>query len=158
MTKVLFVCLGNICRSPTAEGIFHHLLRKRGLSNNISVDSAGTSGWHQGERADIRSRNMAKQFGFDLESRSRKLIEQDFHHFDFIIAMDISNKENILALAKTKEQRDKVYLLRDFDPKSPTNSEVPDPYYGGADGFRNVFEICFDACEGLIDYLESEEN
>jgi protein-tyrosine phosphatase len=158
MTKILFVCLGNICRSPTAEGILNHLISTRGISAMIFVDSAGTSGWHQGERADARSRKMAQSYGFDLESRSRKFLESDFQRFDFIIGMDISNQENILSMATSTEQRSKVYLLRDFDPEAPSNSEVPDPYYGGSDGFKNVFTICFKACDGLLDFLETRKN
>ena len=153
MTKILFVCLGNICRSPTAEGVFLHLLKQQNLEDQFFIDSAGTSGWHAGERADPRSRNTAKQFGFDLPSKSRKLTVDDLEHFDYIIAMDRSNYNNIVALATKEEHRQKIYLFRDFDPASAPNSEVPDPYYGGPKGFQNVFDICFAASRGLLSQL-----
>ena len=158
MTKVLFVCLGNICRSPTAEGVFLHLLKQQNITDRFTVDSAGTSGWHVGESADPRSRNTAKQFGFDLLSRSRKITVSDFDRFDYIIAMDRSNHRDIIALTSNEEHRNKVHMFRDFDPKSPANSEVPDPYYGGPQGFQNVFDICFAASRGLLSHINQSNS
>ena len=154
MTKILFVCLGNICRSPTAEGVMQHLIENRNLQKKISIDSAGTSGWHIGERADPRSRKTAQQRGFDLHSRSRKFIAQDFQNFDYIIAMDQPNKRDILKLAASETDKNKVHLFRTFDPASQDSAEVPDPYYGGDQGFETVFDICFAACEGLLEHLK----
>lgn len=153
MTKIVFVCLGNICRSPTAEGVFLNLLKQENLEGQFFIDSAGTSGWHIGEAADPRSRNTAKRFGFDLLSRSRKLTADDLEHFDYIIAMDKSNYHNIISLSTTEKHRTKVFLFRDFDPDSPPNSDVPDPYYGGSEGFQTVFDICFAASRGLLNHL-----
>jgi len=158
MTKIVFVCLGNICRSPTAEGVMLHLIKKKNLQNKLIVDSAGTYGAHVGERADPRSRETAQQKGFELPSRSRQFFRKDLALFDYIVAMDRSNYNDILQLAKTPEERSKVFLFRDFDPNSPPNSDVPDPYYGGKTGFEKVFDICFSGCDGLLKYLEENEN
>ena len=156
MTRIVFVCLGNICRSPTAEGVMNHLLKERTLTHKVYIDSAGTSGWHAGDSADHRSRETAKRYGFDLESRSRKFTVDDFRNFDYIIAMDKSNKQNILQLSSSEEDREKVYLFRNFDVNSPPNSDVPDPYYGGEKGFDHVFSICFAGCKGLLKHLEEQ--
>ena len=153
MTKILFVCLGNICRSPTAEGVFLYLLQQQNIAEDFFVDSAGTSGFHVGESADSRSRNTAKQFGFDLLSKSRQITVADLENFDYIVAMDRSNYKNIIELSDVEEHHNKVHLFRDFDSESPTNSDVPDPYYGGHQGFQNVFNICFAASRGLLNRI-----
>ena len=150
MVSVLFVCLGNICRSPTAEGIFADMCIKNGIESAVLVDSAGTGGWHVGELADPRSRAEAQRRGLMLQSRSRKIRSQDFQDFDLILAMDQSNLRNILRLAETEADKARVYLLRDFDSESPPGSDVPDPYYGGTNGFPEVFDICERACQGLL--------
>ena len=150
MVSVLFVCLGNICRSPTAEGIFANMCLKNGLKGQVLVDSAGTGGWHAGELADPRSRAEAQRRGLMLQSRSRKFRSEDFQNFDLILAMDQSNLDNILRMAETKADQERVHLLRAFDPESPPGSEVPDPYYGGRNGFPDVFDICERACRGLL--------
>ena len=155
MLSVVFVCLGNICRSPTAEGIFLSMTAKNGLSDSIYVDSAGTGGWHIGELADPRSREEAQRRGVELPSRSRQFRSEDFDQFDLIIAMDRSNLRNILRLARTESDRSRVHLLRDFDPSASPGSEVPDPYYGGPRGFPDVYDICERACQGLLEHCRS---
>ncbi|KAB8152548.1 low molecular weight phosphotyrosine protein phosphatase [Kordia sp. TARA_039_SRF] len=141
-TKILMVCLGNICRSPLAEGILASKLD----ASKFMVDSAGTSGYHNGELPDRRSIATAKQHGLDITNqRSRKFVKGDFKIFDYIFAMDKSNYNNILALAETQEDRDKVYMiLNQISPNS--NEEVPDPYYGGEQGFENVYQMLDEAC------------
>ncbi|PTX61716.1 protein-tyrosine phosphatase [Kordia periserrulae] len=141
-TKILMVCLGNICRSPLAEGILASKLD----SSKFMVDSAGTSGYHNGELPDKRSIATAKQHGLDITNqRSRKFTKNDFREFDYIFAMDESNYDNILALAETQEERDKVHMiLNQISPNS--NAEVPDPYYGGEQGFENVYQMLDEAC------------
>ena len=153
MISVCFVCLGNICRSPTAEGVFLHLLDEEGLDERVFVDSAGTSSHHVGEAADRRSQKTANRRGFHLPSRSRQFTVGDFERFDFIVAMDLSNKQNLMALARSDTERMKITLLRDYDSSSPLNSEVPDPYYGGTGGFEMVFDMCFAACGGLLEEI-----
>jgi protein-tyrosine phosphatase len=141
-TKILMVCLGNICRSPLAEGILASKLDP----TKFFVDSAGTAGYHVGELPDRRSIVTAKQHGIDITyQRSRKFIRSDFQTFDFIFAMDQSNYNNILSLATTAKDRAKVHMiLNQISPNS--NSEVPDPYYGGDQGFENVYQMLDEAC------------
>ncbi len=148
-TKILMVCLGNICRSPLAEGILASKLDP----SKFEVDSAGTAGYHVGELADRRSIVTAKQHGLDISyQRCRKFIYQDFTMFDYIFAMDQSNYDNILSLAKTPEDRAKVhFILNQISPNS--NAEVPDPYYGGDQGFENVFQMLDEACSIFAEKL-----
>ena len=153
MIRICFVCLGNICRSPTAEGVMLHLIEQHQLNDKLSVDSAGTSGWHEGSPADSRSQETAQGRGIVLHSRSRRFIQDDFRKFDYIIAMDKSNLGNMLRLARTEQDRSKLSLLRQFDAASPKDSDVPDPYYGGPQGFDQVFDICMAGCEGLLKYI-----
>lgn len=149
MVRVLFVCLGNICRSPTAEGIFAHLVTQAGLVDSIEIDSAGTGAWHTGERADRRARETAARRGIELMSRARAVVPADFEHFDYIVAMDRSNRDNLLEQAPP-EHAHKVVMMRSFDPTAQPEQEVPDPYYGGDDGFENVCDLVTRACEGLL--------
>lgn len=156
MVKLCFVCLGNICRSPTADGIMHHLVETKGFSGKILVDSAGTGGWHAGEKADPRSRKTAEANGVKLQSIARKFVAEDFRRFDYILAMDRNNRRDILDIAQSEDDENKVYLFRSFDPQSAQNAEVPDPYYGGESGFQDVFDICMRGCEGLLTHLVKE--
>jgi len=150
--RVVFVCMGNICRSPTAEGVFRDVVKKRNLQNFIKVDSAGTHAYHIGESPDSRSQSTAKSRGVDLSSqRARKVVANDFECFDYVIAMDHSNYENLKVLA-TSEQQEKLHLFMDF-ALDWDNAEVPDPYYGGGDGFKNVFDMVQSASEGLLDSI-----
>ncbi|TVQ01441.1 MAG: low molecular weight phosphotyrosine protein phosphatase [Balneolaceae bacterium] len=151
--KVCFVCLGNICRSPTAEGIFQHLVNERKLSSYFIVDSAGTSAYHIGEPANSKSQWTANRHGIKLYSKARRFEASDLDEFDLILAMDQENLKNMQRLSKNGRHLDKVKLMRDFDSQ-PENGEVPDPYYGGMDGFQNVFDVLKRSCENLLDELE----
>ena len=152
MINLCFVCLGNICRSPTAEGVMLHLLEENGLSDQVAVDSAGTGAYHTGEPADARSARAALKRGVELPSRARQFKAADFERFDYVLAMDTSNFRNLEALAPGR-YADKLFLLRDFDPQAAKGSSVPDPYYGGERGFEEVLDQCFAGCQGLLDHL-----
>lgn len=146
--KVLFVCLGNICRSPTAEGVFRHKLRAAGLEDRVQVDSAGTGDWHVGKAPDSRTRQAAQRRGYDLSAlRARQVEAADFQRFDLILAMDQSNLRNLQALRPAGAQADLDLYLRRFDLAL---DEVPDPYYGGEDGFEQVLDLIEQASEALL--------
>lgn len=152
--SILFVCLGNICRSPLAEGIFLHLARQRGI-DGLVVDSCGTGGWHEGEGPDARALAVARARGVHLPSIARQVrAPHDFQSFTHIVAMDASNMENLLAVGAPAER---VRLMRSYDPtyRDGTAPDVPDPYYGGDDGFDKVFDMLLAACEGLLDEIEA---
>ena len=152
ITRVLFVCLGNICRSPTAEGVFQSLVNQRGLQQSIHVDSAGTSNWHIGSPPDPRAIEAARTRGFDLSSlRARQAIAQDFSEFDYVIAMDHENYANLSKLA-TPEQQTKLHLFLEFADKV-SEVEVPDPYFGSAGGFPHVLDLIENASSGLLDHI-----
>jgi protein-tyrosine phosphatase len=152
--KLVFVCLGNICRSPTAEGVFQDLVKKAGLQAYFEVDSAGTSAYHVGERADSRSRAAAERHGVSLLSRSRKFEQFDLDYFDLIIPMDTQNQRDIQSLMHGGSVLEKVILLREFDEFAKDDLNVPDPYYGGSDGFEQVFQMVKRSCEGLLMQLK----
>ena len=156
VVRVCFVCLGNICRSPTAEGIFRKLVADAGVADRFAIESAGTGDWHVGDPPDRRSAATAKARGVVLEGRAAHFTSHDFARFDYVVAMDRDNRRNLLALARNAEDRGKVHLLRDFDPESPAGSDVPDPYYGGQDGFDRVFDVCHAGSEGLLDHLREK--
>ena len=155
---VCFVCLGNICRSPTAEGVFHKLVQAAGYDDRIAIDSAGTGSWHVGQPADARSRAFARKRGYELSSRARRIDPEDFERFDYVVAMDQDNlralEELRRALGERPGRTPHVGLLRDFDDTAPSGSVVPDPYYGGDRGFEEVLDICERACRGLLDHIE----
>ncbi len=146
---VLFVCLGNICRSPTAEGIFLRQVREAGLEARFHIDSAGTGAWHTGEPADRRSQAEAARRGTHLPSRARQVRPHDFDRFDLILAMDRRNRADLLAMAGNDHHRAKIRLFREFDPE-PGDGEVPDPYYGGPDGFSDVYHMCERTAAALL--------
>jgi protein-tyrosine phosphatase len=153
--RLCFVCLGNICRSPTAEGIMRTLVRQQGLDSYIEVESAGTGTWHIGELADSRARETAKGRGVILDRRAQQFTHEWFNRFDYVLVMDEDIQRTIRRLSPSKEDHAKVHVLRDFDPASPKGSRVPDPYYGGPDGFEEVFDICDAACRGLLAHLRA---
>ncbi len=154
MKRVLFVCLGNICRSPAAEAVTNSIIVQRDLADLITCDSAGVSAYHAGEPADARMRRHGEKRGYFLSSISRQFEPQtDFDQFDFIVAMDQSNISDLKRLSSSTEHHDKLSMMCDF-AVSRSEKEVPDPYYGGADGFEHVFDILEDACLGLINQIE----
>ncbi len=156
MKKVLFVCLGNICRSPAAEGVFRHLVEKEGLQGKIKIDSCGTAAHHQGEAADLRMQEHAKKRGFELTSIARGLERSDLEEFDYIITMDNSNYKNVVALT-ADDLKYKIKMMMDFSSNHP-HDQVPDPYYGGPDGFELVLDLLEDACNGLLEEIKKEMN
>jgi protein-tyrosine phosphatase len=156
MVRICFVCMGNICRSPTAEGVMRHLVAERGLTDRVTIESAGTGDWHVGEAADARSRAAAKTRGYRLDRRAQHFVPAFFARFDYVLAADGDNYSHLLRIAPDDAARAKIHLLRDFDPDSPKGSHVPDPYYGGADGFEVVLDVCEAACRGLLAHLARE--
>ncbi|MCA1994281.1 MAG: low molecular weight phosphotyrosine protein phosphatase [Coleofasciculus sp. S288] len=150
--KLLFVCLGNICRSPSAENIMNHLIEQAGLSESIICDSAGTGGYHIGSPPDRRMAAAADRRGIPLTGKARQFQMSDFEKFDLILAMDRENYEDILSLDPARKYRDKVRLMCDFATHH-SEREVPDPYYGGSEGFDRVIDLLLDACEGLLQYV-----
>lgn len=153
MVRVCFVCLGNICRSPTAEGVMQALVEDAGLTEHIELDSAGTGAYHVGEPPDRRSTAAARQRGIQLRGRARQFEVSDFEDFDYIVAMDAANYRDLRTLCRSDRDAEKLSLLRDFDPESPRGSGVPDPYYGGARGFDDVLDICEAGCRHLLERL-----
>ena len=152
MTRVLFVCLGNICRSPAAESVFLDMVAKRGMEEKFEVDSAGTSGYHAGERADARMIEQAVKRGLDVPSVSRQFTKSDFKKFDKIIVMDDSNYQNVLKLDPSGEYSSKVAKLTDFASEKYQNfNHVPDPYFGGDEGFELVLDLLQDCCAELLE-------
>ncbi len=149
MVKVLFICMGNICRSPTAEGVFRHLLTQRNLHDLVQTDSAGTHAYHVGNPPDPRAQEAAMRRGIDLGAqRARQVCEEDFLHFDYVLAMDRSNLVDLRATCP-ESCRDKLGLFLDYAPHLEVR-EVPDPYYGGAAGFERVLDMIEAASEGLL--------
>lgn len=151
--KVCFVCLGNICRSPTGEGIFLHKVKEAGLQNYFYIDSAGTAAYHVGEPANSKSQSTANKHGVNLPSRARRFEYSDFEEFDLILAMDSNNLRNLEDMDRKNMHTDKIKMMREFDP-SPDDGEVPDPYYGGMQGFENVFQILERSTEELLSLLK----
>ena len=151
---VTFVCMGNICRSPTAEAVMRHLVREAAFEEAIAVDSAGTGAWHVGEERDQRSRAVAKRRGMPITGLARQFVRADFGRFDLVLALDEENARELRRLAPTDEARAKIRLLRQFDASAAPGAEVPDPYYGGPEGFERVFDICLLACRGLLEHLK----
>jgi protein-tyrosine phosphatase len=158
MVRICFVCLGNICRSPTAEAVMKHLVREAGLERALHVESAGTGDWHIGETRDRRSLATGAARGIPLSGRAQQFTAADFARFDYVVAMDTSNRDNLLKMAPDDAARAKVSMLRAHeDGAAGANpADVPDPYYGGARGFEDVFDICQAACAGFLARVRRE--
>lgn len=150
--RILFVCMGNICRSPAAEGVFQEMVEREGLAGRVELDSAGTIGYHEGNPADSRMRQTARQRGYDLQSISRKIRASDFEEFDLILAMDRDNLRNLRA--EDPGHRAKVALFAEYCLGRA--QDVPDPYYGGQQGFETVLDMLEEGCEALLKTLKAE--
>ena len=153
--NVCFVCHGNICRSPLAQGVMESLVKKEGLEEIILISSAGVSGWHVGEPPDNRMQNTAQKHGVTLNSRARHFQGHDFKQMDMVLAMDHSNFETLKAMRPLADTQDKLFLFRSFDPENKGDLEVPDPYYGGDRGFELVFEMVERACPKIMERLKT---
>lgn len=147
-TSVLFVCLGNICRSPLAEGVFRELVDREGLTDQFRVDSAGTGSWHVGSPPDTRSSQVAARHGITLESTARQVAPEDFTRFDHVVAMDRENLRDLERMGSRHESTARIFLLRNHDPNG--GDDVPDPYYGGANGFEVVYRMIERSCKVLL--------
>ena len=151
--RILFVCLGNICRSPAAEAMMQMLVERNGLADRVVLDSAGTYGGHSGERSDARMRRAAAARGIDITHRASQVREDDFERFDMIIAMDDNNYEALFRLAPDREAQQKIYRFREFLRHNPNWSYIPDPYYEGHEGFELVLDLLEDGCSTLLEKL-----
>jgi protein-tyrosine phosphatase len=153
VTRILMVCMGNICRSPTAEAVMRGLVREAGLEDEIELDSAGIGDWHVGHAPDARATEAAARRGVTLAGSARQVRPRDFDDFDLLLAMDRDNHAELRALAPDAAAAEKVHMLREFDPASAgaPDLDVPDPYYGGAQGFETVLDQVEAACRGLLD-------
>jgi len=153
-TSVLFVCMGNICRSPLAEGVFRHLAAEAGVADRFVVDSAGTGAWHAGEPPDARSIEVAAAHGVTLQGRARQIEAEDLRAFDLVLAMDRDNLGVLEELSAAAGGTARLHLLREYDPTAE-GDEVPDPYYGGPHGFEKVYRMIHAACQGLVEELRT---
>jgi protein-tyrosine phosphatase len=150
---VLFVCLGNICRSPLAEGVFRAVARDAGVEHRFHIDSAGTTSYHTGSPPDPRTLAVGRRRGVELDHQARQIQPSDFDRFQHIIVMDSSNLARVRRVAERAGADHEVVLLRSFDPEADGETEVPDPYFGGVDGFEEVHEMVERACAALLDHL-----
>lgn len=154
--EICFVCLGNICRSPLAEGVFQTLINDQGLENQIIIYSAGTGGWHVGASPDARMQATARKKGVQLTSRAQQIEAGDIRRFDLVLAMDQSNLEAMEYLCSPEMAAKKIRLFRSFDPEVDDDLDVPDPYYGRDDGFEHVFRIVHRTCPPILKYVQSQ--
>ena len=152
--RILFVCLGNICRSPAAEAMLRVLVEREGLGDRVEIDSAGTYGGHSGERSDPRMRRAAEARGIPMTHRARQVREEDFERFDMVIAMDDNNYENLFRLAPDRAAHEKIYRFREFLRNHPDWSYIPDPYYEGHEGFELVLDLLEDGCSVLVEKIK----
>lgn len=155
--QICFVCLGNIVRSPLAEHLFTHLAEQRGVGNRYQSSSAGCGDWHVGEEPDSRMRRVAAQRGLVYTGSACQFQRSDFDRRDLILAMDLENRNHLRSLARSQDDLDKIHMLREYDPQGGPNQSVPDPYYGGIDGFKLVYEVIERSVGGLLDSLENEK-
>jgi len=154
--EICFVCLGNICRSPLAEGVFQALINEEGLENQIIIHSAGTGNWHVGAAPDTRMQATARNKGIHLASRAQQIQAGDIRRFNLILAMDQSNLEAMEYLCSPETAAKKIRLFRSFDPEVDGDLDVPDPYYGRDDGFEHVFQIVHRTCPPILEYVKSQ--
>ncbi|PJA96286.1 MAG: phosphotyrosine protein phosphatase [Ignavibacteriales bacterium CG_4_9_14_3_um_filter_34_10] len=155
MLKILFVCMGNICRSPAAEAVMKSFVRSEKLDDKIFIDSAGTIGYHEGQEADPRMKEHAKKRNYELTHIARQIRKIDFDNFDYIITMDEENYSNVISLTNDQEKTKKVFKMTSFC-RYYTATEVPDPYYGGFEGFEFVIDLLEDACYGLLKKIKND--
>ena len=153
--RICFVCQGNIIRSPLAEHLFRHLAEERGLSEKYQLDSAGTSAYHAGEAPDRRMRQVAAGHGYTYTGQARQFSPQDLDSYDLIMVMDQSNRRSLESMTDEQSLLNKIHLMREFDPQGGSDLDVPDPYYGGAEGFEDTFQIVKRSTQGLLEALES---
>lgn len=154
--SVCFVCHGNICRSPLAQGVMESLVKQEGLEKSILISSAGVSGWHVGEPPDSRMQDTAREHDISLNSRGRHFQGHNFKQMDLVLAMDHSNLDTLKSLRPEAETRDKLFLFRSFDPDNKGDLEVPDPYYGGEKGFELVYQMVKRTCPKILEYLKAQ--
>jgi protein-tyrosine phosphatase len=152
--RLLFVCLGNICRSPAAEGVMHALVESKGYADRVSIRSAGTAGWHAGKLPDQRMRTAAQNRGYDLSSRARQVTTNDLQDYDLVLVMDRQNLRDLRSLDLTSQFSSKIRLFCEFCTDHQ-ESEVPDPYYGGEQGFELVLDLLEDGCRGVLAHISS---
>lgn len=156
--SILFVCLGNICRSPAAQAVLQRMVDERGLTDRFFIDSAGLGGWHTGDLPDKRMRVHARPRGYELRHRARKVQSGDFEDFDLIVGMDASNVDDLRSLAATIEQQDKVVMMGNYIRQYPNYDYVPDPYYEGSEGFELVLDLLEDSCDNLLNQIIKQNN
>lgn len=154
--RVLFVCLGNICRSPLAEAVFRQVVAEAGLEDRFEIDSAGTAAYHIGEPPDPRSTEVAARRGVTVAGAARQIGTVDATRFDYLIAMDRDNLAEVRQVAAAADAAPRIHLLRDFDPRADGDADVPDPYYGGPRGFEDVHDLVERSCHALLDHLRQE--
>ena len=151
--SILFICLGNICRSPAAQAVMQRLVDERGLTERFFIDSAGIGGWHIGDLPDKRMRVHARPRGYELTHRARRVQASDFEDFDIIVGMDAANVDDLNSLSATIEQQNKVQMMGDYIRQYPNYDYVPDPYYEGSEGFELVLDLLEDACDNLLNRI-----
>lgn len=156
--SVLFICLGNICRSPAAQAVMQAMVDERGLTDRFYIDSAGIGGWHIGDLPDKRMRVHARPRGYELTHRARKIQSSDFEDFDLIVGMDAANVDDLRELAPSPQQMDKVVMMGDYIRRFPHHDYVPDPYYEGSEGFELVLDLLEDSCDNLLDQIIKQNN
>ena len=156
--SVLFVCLGNICRSPAAQAVMQAMVDERGLTDSFYIDSAGIGGWHIGDLPDKRMRVHARPRGYELTHRARKVQSSDFEDFDLIVGMDAANVDDLRELAASPQQQDKVVMMGDYIRRFPHYDYVPDPYYEGSEGFELVLDLLEDSCDNLLNQIIKQNN
>jgi protein-tyrosine phosphatase len=155
--RILFVCLGNICRSPAAEGIMKHIVAQEGREEQFFIDSAGIGSWHVGQLPDRRMRACGERHGYTFDSHARQFSPADFDRFDYIIAMDEENRHDLLRQARSEQHRNKLLMMADYLKDHPRQHTIPDPYYGETADFELVIDLLEDACQGLLDALQKKK-